>query len=253
MNKEKEYNYQFYEKRHSDTIHAAEVVLGLVADVTPPTHSAVDLGCGVGTWLAVLKKNKVEKVKGFDGAWVNKSLLQIPEENFFEQDFTQPIPGNETFDLAISLEVAEHLPAKNAKDFVLSLTLLSDFVLFSAAIPYQGGVGHLNEQWPNYWISLFKEHGFECLDFIRKQIWDDPKIPYWYKQNTFLFVKNNRLSDIKLVDPLKNHVPPEIYLLSFNKAVIDPGVKLSARNLMTAISRRLKRVLNKFLHYIRAS
>lgn len=243
----KEYNDQFYRVRNNLTEYAAEAILGLVRDVIPPIYSAVDLGCGVGTWLSVLKNHGANKIVGFDGPWVNKELLEIPKENFIEQDLRLPIKLTENYDLAISLEVAEHLPANNAKKIIASLAELSDFVLFSAAIPGQGGVGHLNEQWPNYWISLFDENGYECIDFIRKQIWQDQNIPYWYRQNIFLFVKQERLPDLKITAPLQNHVPPELYLLSFNKLVINPEMKLAGIVFLSAIHRLIRRVSAKLL------
>jgi len=241
------YNENFYAVRNDLTAYAAKVILDLVIEVVPPIISAVDLGCGVGTWLSVLSKNGVRGIKGFDGYWVDKDLLQIPESNFLRQDLTEPIIIDKIFDLAISLEVAEHLPAKLAKEFVFSLTRLSDFVLFSAAIPGQGGVGHINEQWPNYWISLFEEHEYQCVDFIRKQIWQDENIPYWYRQNIFLFVKEDRLSDLKIADPIKSHVSPELYLLSFNKLVIKPEMKLATIVFVNAFRRLLRKMTAKFL------
>ena len=236
------YNENFYAVRNDLTVYAAKVILDLVRDVIPPISSAVDLGCGVGTWLSMLKRRGTNTIVGFDGPWVNKELLEISEENFVQQDLTSHIPVTEHYDLAISLEVAEHLPVESSKDFIASLTNLSDFVLFSAAIPGQGGVGHINEQWPNYWISLFDEHEYRCVDFIRKQIWRDENIPYWYRQNIFLFVKEDRLSDLKLNNPLKNHIPPELYLLSYKRLVVRPEIKLANIVFLRAIQRLLRKI-----------
>jgi hypothetical protein len=61
-----------------------------------------------------------------------------------------------TFDLAICLEVAEHLPPEAAEGFIDSLTRLAPVVLFSAAITFQVGNQHLNGQWPDYWATLFR-------------------------------------------------------------------------------------------------
>ena len=97
------------------------------------------------------------------------------------------------YHLAISLEVAEHISAKNAAKFVDSLTSAAGFILFSAAIPFQGGTGHVNEQWPDYWVSLFANRGFVTLDLIRDKIWNDGQIPSWYRQNILLFVKEEEL------------------------------------------------------------
>jgi 2-polyprenyl-3-methyl-5-hydroxy-6-metoxy-1,4-benzoquinol methylase len=63
----------------------------------------------------------------------------------------QPLDLEKEFDLVVSLEVAEHLPASAADQFVNTLVKHGKKILFSAAIPGQGGQDHLNEQWPDYW------------------------------------------------------------------------------------------------------
>ena len=158
------YNTSFYKNRHQQTVYSANKVISLVEQSIPKIYSAVDVGCGVGTWLSVLKAKGVDTIQGIDGSWVDQNYLQIPEECFIEHDLTQKIELSVKFDLAISLEVAEHLPSSKADDFIDSLTKLSDFVLFSAAIPFQGGIGHINEQWPTYWIALFEKRGYIAVD-----------------------------------------------------------------------------------------
>jgi hypothetical protein len=68
------------------------------------------------------------------------------------------------------------------------LTRLGQVVLFSAAIPHQGGTHHVNEQWPDYWAALFERHAYTVVDAIRPRIWNDPDVEWWYAQNTLLFV-----------------------------------------------------------------
>lgn len=188
----------FYADRHSRTVYSAEKILSLLLEKLPPINSAVDIGCGVGTWLSVLKNKGINEILGCDGHWVNPDYLEIPKSNFMVLDLNKPIQINRRFDLAISLEVAEHIPQVDAETFIKSLVSLSDVILFSAAIPYQRGVNHVNEQWPDYWANIFIKYDYLCFDIFRISIWSDDKIPYWYRQNILLFVKNNRLSDIKL-------------------------------------------------------
>lgn len=195
MNK---YKGQYYEARHQNTTYAANVILSEILGFLPPVYSVVDLGCGVGTWLAAIQDKGIQDVQGIDGPWVNEDLLVIPKENFLKFDLTQPIQLNRCFDLAISLEVAEHLPPDSANIFVTSLTNLSDFVLFSAAIPLQPGRNHLNCQWPDYWANLFRQRGYVVLDVVRRRIWTDNQIPVWYRQNILLFVKSGRVKDLRI-------------------------------------------------------
>ncbi len=239
------YDNDFYENRHTKTVYAAETILSIVQSIIPDIRSAVDIGCGVGTWLYVTKQNGATNVCGVDGNWVNKEYLRIQEANFTEHDFSQntDIHIGQTFDLAISLEVAEHLAASSAYDFVSLLTSLSDFVLFSAAVPKQAGIGHINLQWPSYWISLFERQGYIGLDVVRKRIWSDTQIAYWYRQNTLLFIKKDRIKDIKIDGPLSNHTPPETYLLYLEKLFADRSIKESWELLTIALRRRIRRML----------
>lgn len=192
------YGHSFYVERHRNTVYSAKTVLSLALKVLPPVESAVDFGCGVGTWLSVLGEMGVSKVKGLDGPWVEQNLLEIPTENFESVNFEEIISLPERYDLAVTLEVAEHVSEESSNQFVVSLINASDFVLFSAAIPSQGGVGHINEQWPEYWAKKFHENGYVPLDFIRKKIWNDENIPFWYRQNILVFAKEERLPSLNL-------------------------------------------------------
>lgn len=89
----------------------------------------MDVGCGDGTWLSIFEANGIENFLGIDGSYVDLELLQIPQNCFMAYDLSQPLPSDRTFDLAVSLEVAEHLPAASAPGFVNSLTQLSPIVL----------------------------------------------------------------------------------------------------------------------------
>ncbi len=193
----KRYDAGFYSRRHQKTLFAADAILSLVLELLPVVRSAVDVGCGVGTWLTVLREKGVGEIRGIDGRWVDRAFLEIPDECFVEADLKAPLLLDKHYDLAISLEVAEHLPPETASTFVASLTGLADFVLFSAAIPGQAGDNHVNEQWPDYWAELFDAHGFAVVDQIRKQIWDLKRIPVWYRQNALLFVKKERLGELR--------------------------------------------------------
>ena len=65
--------------------------------------------------------------------------------------------------------------------------------MFSAAIPYQGGQNHINEQEPNYWIEKFENEGFKLFDILRPLFWDNTEVDSWYRQNMLLFTKNGNL------------------------------------------------------------
>ncbi|MEP6815541.1 MAG: hypothetical protein ABI873_08335 [Marmoricola sp.] len=134
-------------------------------------------------------------------SWVDAAQLRIRRENFQVADLTRPVRLPKRFELAVSLEVAEHLPESAAADFVESLVLASDLVLFSAGVPSQGGCNHLNEQWPEFWIDLFRKHGYSAHDCLRKKIWTNPSVSPWYAQNVFLFARDSRI-DARLASAL---------------------------------------------------
>ncbi|MBK7870830.1 MAG: class I SAM-dependent methyltransferase [Saprospiraceae bacterium] len=132
-------------------------------------QKVIDVGCGLGTFIRCFKECGAEKIIGIDGGWVDKSLLfqNISEPEFIEVDLERPFNIPEKFDLAISLEVAEHLSPNCADIFIKNLTQLSNVIVFSAAIPGQGGQNHVNEQWPDYWIKKFNTHGYIVHDVLR--------------------------------------------------------------------------------------
>jgi hypothetical protein len=80
---------------------------------------------------------------------------------------------------------------------VEALTELGPAVLFSAAIPLQEGVHHLNEQWPEYWANLFLRRNYFALDVMRPRIWFDAEVQWWYRQNTVLFCDRSMASAIR--------------------------------------------------------
>ena len=153
-----------------------------------PVHSAVDVGCGDGGWLAAARALGVGDILGLDGPWNPADALKIPAGSFRRVRLDQPFEVGRRFDLAICVEVAEHLPGADADRLVGELCALAPMVLFSAAIPGQGGLHHVNEQWPAWWAARFTAHGRACLDHLRPTLWADDGITWWYRQNLLLFV-----------------------------------------------------------------
>lgn len=186
------YSKEFFKQQQSGSFRSAQRVLPYVLAMVSP-GSIVDVGCGIGTWLAAARDLGVADIMGLDGAYVDRGMLQIPPDRFRAVDLTQPFSLDRTFDLALSLEVAEHLPADSADGFVDSLTRLAPVVLFSAAVPQQGGERHLNEQWQSWWVDRFRQCGFEAVDCVRSRIWDDPSVEWWYAQNILLMVREDYL------------------------------------------------------------
>lgn len=184
------YNKAFYDRLHAGVVRSAEVIVPIVLQLVP-AQSVVDVGCGEGAWLGAFQRFGVPEIFGIDGDYIDGSALQIPRESFLAADLEKPLRLSRDFDLAVSLEVAEHLPEGAASSFIESLTRLAPAVLFSAAVPFQGGTHHVNEQWPEKWAEHFEHHGYMPVDAIRKRVWGNEAVAWWYAQNTLLFVRRD--------------------------------------------------------------
>lgn len=180
------YPKSFYRSLESPALNSAREVLPFLFELFRP-GSVVDVGCGTGEWLSVCQELGAKDILGID--FYGGDLLKIERTSFVKQNLSKPFTLPRSYDLAMSLEVAEHLPPESAEGFVGSLTSLSSVVLFSAAIPSQGGAGHVNEQWPEYWASLFEKFDFVPIDCIRPRFWDNEKVTCHYSQNSVLYIK----------------------------------------------------------------
>ena len=231
----RDYTREYYEELNWARESAREILSLLVRWFQP--KSVIDLGCGAGNWLATAIELGIHDVVGVDGEWVKNADLAIPSEHLVIHDLRTPFRISRRFDLALSLEVAEHLPASSAAEFIESLCGLSDVVVFSAAIPGQGGRRHLNEQWPSYWARHFAEREFDCQDVLRPEIWLNPRVAWYYAQNSLIFMRRGShpaLGETRAPLPL---VHPELW--SAQVARLGSPAKLLER-LPKAIIGRLK-------------
>ncbi|MFP3043685.1 bifunctional glycosyltransferase/class I SAM-dependent methyltransferase [Treponema primitia] len=219
------YTPDIYKDIGDNELENASIILPIVLDILPNTKSVIEFGCGVGTWLSILYSMGVDKIKGVDGSWTNNYPLKISKENFIEAEIDKGVFVDDRYDIAICLDLAEHLPPiPGLPRFISSLTHASDIILFSAAIPYQSGANHINEQWLDFWDWHFRQHGYIAVDCLRKRLWHNPDVSFSLKQNLMLFVKIDRLDmlsvspeDICLNVPPMNLVHPEIYLKRVSK------------------------------------
>lgn len=173
----------------------AEIILSYIVKWLKPS-SVVDFGCGEGLWLNVVKRLDADIcIRGIDGDYIDKNRLKIPIETFQIADLSKPLKMDTRFDLAISTEVGEHIDEQYSEQFIDNITNASDNVLFTAAIPGQGGINHVNEQWQGYWCEKFKRRGFSVNLSVRNFFWDNEKITSWRRQNLLFFSKD------------RNHIP----------------------------------------------
>jgi SAM-dependent methyltransferase len=194
------YSARFFEQIRDMSIASARMAVPKILEIYP-ARSVVDVGCSIGAWLKVFADHGVRRIAGLDGDYVDRSQLMIDPACFVGCNLDEPLDiagilrqfkKSERFDLAISLEVGEHLPVARATSLVADMCSLSDTVLFGAAIPFQGWQSaHINEQWQSFWVEKFAENGYDAFDALRPAIWSSPDIAYFYKQNSLSYLKRH--------------------------------------------------------------
>jgi SAM-dependent methyltransferase len=260
------YTQEFFNEIQESSRRSAEVIVPLILEILA-VDRVVDVGCGDGTWLKVFQQHGVKEILGIDGNYVDENILVISKDRFMDFDLTKPVKIPQLFDLVISLEVAEHLAAEYAETFIDSLTNLGSVILFSAAIPCQEGIDHINLQWQEFWANLFQERGYVAFDCIRKNIWSDNNVAYYYRQNMLLFAHkdyvdkysletklgHDRVKDTSLVsvvhpiaylymnEELQN-VKKSHEIISAANTSLKSILKSLPQATMLAISRRLKKI-----------
>lgn len=199
------YNSQIYNNTSSN------ILVPEIIQIVKPM-SIVDIGCGTGNWLFSFQENGISDILGIDGSEYDDNLMLIPISQYLQSDLGAEFKLKRKYDLAICLEVAEHLDHLKSDVLVKTLVDLSPIILFSAAIPGQGGDGHINEQWVEYWSDKFKDYGYNCFDLLRPKIWSDKRIHFWYRQNILLFSRHDSINGCMPTEAPMSIVHPEHYL-----------------------------------------
>lgn len=171
---------------------SARIILSPLFQTFSPS-TVLDVGCGHGAWLRVCKELGADEIQGVDGPWINQDSLVIPKSKFVAQELDKPLDLGRRYDLVLSLEVAEHLPESAADTIIDSLVRHGDVVLFSAAVPYQTGQGHINEQWQSYWALKFKDRGYSAIDSVRPAIWANNDVFWWLRQNIVFYMNDTAM------------------------------------------------------------
>lgn len=183
-----DYNQAYHTEIETNARRSAETIIQLLIKLFQP-QSVADIGCGRGTWLAEWQRQGISQILGVDGGGQDVSRLLISSQHFLEYDLNTPFNSARRYDLVTCMEVVEHLKPASATTIVQSLTGLSDVIVFSAAVPQQGGFKHINEQWPAYWAEKFETEGYVFTDGIRWQLMPHQEVAWWYRQNLFLVIK----------------------------------------------------------------
>jgi SAM-dependent methyltransferase len=224
MVESKKYKQNFFDEMEINSIRSAKAILPFVNQLIHP-QSVIDIGCGTGVWLNTWEELfSISDYLGIDGPYVKDEMLKIPKGKFLSKDLKEPLNIKAKYDLVMSLEVAEHLPASSAVQFVETLTSLGDIILFSAAIPGQTGTYHINEQYPEYWALIFRDFGFLPVDIIRPGVWNSNDVEFYYKQNSLLFVRKDILEKFSELKECAKNTDPE-YLTRIHPFLLELKVR----------------------------
>ncbi len=214
------YDSNFYETADRTAFISAHGLIRHLAEALP-IRSVLDVGCGRGVWLAQWLRDGATSVMGVDGPYIDTSRLAIPQSSFAARDLAEPFSLDRRFDLVQSLEVAEHISESRADIFVENLTRHGPLILFSAAIPGQGGEHHVNEQPWEYWRLKFAARQYEVFDFLRPRVRNDDRIYFCYRLNSFVFAHRSiaealpaaiRASHVPAGAFLRDEIPPRLKL-----------------------------------------
>lgn len=179
------YDPAFYSQAYFRSYQSAVSYFGLLSELYS-FSSVVDVGAGLGAWsFAAMERSK--DVTSIDGEWTRDMVRPHELSRSLYCDLNVSLAVQEHFDLAVCVEVAEHLHPTRSESFVSELCSLSDVIMFGAALPRQGGVGHINCRPHSFWTALFDKFGFVTLDPFRNSFWYSNQVEPWYAQNIFLF------------------------------------------------------------------
>ena len=192
------YDEEWYSSLTQESLISARMYIDHLWKYIRP-DCVLDVGCGRGVWLKAWHEKGSSLLIGLDGYWNRQENMIESSVRFEAIDLNQFYTVFRKVDVAMSLEVAEHLKPESARTFVGCLTNASDVVLFGAAFPGQGGINHINEQPHTYWARIFLDNDFVPFDVFRPLFWTEERVSFWYRQNTFLYARKYSAAYANLV------------------------------------------------------
>jgi len=185
------YNEEFFESVTKGEFLCSFDMAKIILEILKP-KSIIDIGCGNGIHLNAFKECGITDYVGYDGSEVALKKSLLPKGEIILHDLRKPLSLNRKYDLCCCIEVAEHIEERYAKTLINTLVGLSDLILFTAAVPKQGGTNHVNEQPHEYWKNLFKQKGYFYCDYtsekLRRLFWV-VNINDWIYNNLMVFRK----------------------------------------------------------------
>ena len=184
------YRRGYFRMVDATSSRSAEPMAASIAAAFKPAR-VIDYGCGTGSLLSAFRSLGIA-VAGTEYSWLARRICETKGLAPLPIDLRTPPPQPPLghADVAVSFEVAEHLPASAADSLVTLLAATAPVVVFSAATPGQGGQGHINEQPHDYWMSRFANKRMayddtQSADF--RESWQAAGVDFWYADNVLVF------------------------------------------------------------------
>lgn len=208
------YNDAFFEKYLSrkQYIYDHRKIANAIYKSLQP-KSVIDVGCGSGQILYWLRrKNRFVPiqdrvvVRGFEKSVSATRFWPKSVKDYIQiADCTEILPRSNVADVVICVEVAEHITEDSSPQLINNLCALSqNFIVFSAAPPGQGGIGHINEQIWDFWEEKFLSNGwiedisktneFRAaidLDLVNLVLGRKRRVSPWYRSNIRILININ--------------------------------------------------------------
>lgn len=153
------YDTSYYKQINLEEAEQATRLAKILMWVYAP-KSVLDIGSATGLYLKPFADAGLV-ISGVDysASAIAKEVLQVPRKSIRIVDITKQSIATSA-DLALCIEVLEHIPATGTKAAITHIAETSNTIFFSAAQPGQGGVGHINTQPKEYWEAFFTGEGF---------------------------------------------------------------------------------------------
>ena len=174
----------------------APITCSSILELFPETKSVLDIGCASGVYTAEFRSLGVDAIGvEYSSKLRRKAARRGVTVYPFDVSIPTPSPSEGPFDLAMSLEVAEHVPPQFADAFAGYFKGLCRRIVFTAAQAGQGGTSHLNEQPREYWIEKFQRVGFgldEQATHDLAALWRNRGAHWYLPKNLSVFVAHSR-------------------------------------------------------------
>jgi len=228
---------------------AAEVIVPLVMERIRPA-SVLDLGAGVGSFMKVFIDHGLTDIAGVDLCDFESDLLVVDASLITAADLNQPVDRGRCYDVAVCLEVAGFLP--NHDVIVASLVRHAPVVLFSAAGPYQDLPRQQFGAYPSTWVGRFAAHDYEVVDVFRPALWNDERVPFWFRQNLLMFVHRPHLeSHPELAAPVRVPAPLDIVHPELLEMMVSTGPEASLRLALSRVPKIARAKLPRLVAKVR--